>query len=292
MMEKIRKRENNHLRKLMDLLIEKGLITSHMIELSRAEKEKLGIILPQALDHMGFISQQKIVEVEVEMLQLPYVDLTHYAIDKKSAKTMPTELARKYKAVPLFQVKNTMVIGMAYPLDIVTVDKIRQLYPTHLIEIVQVLEIGISRILDSGSTLDDSFEQALHALEDEKTELNKEAIERAGDSPIVRLVNMVIKQAIKEKSSDIHIEPCRENIRIRFRVDGVLNEVMTLPKKAQGAFISRIKIMGDMDIAESRKPQDGRARLMLNEAPVDFRVSVFPSLYGENVVIRLMDKST
>src|SRR5688572_24033886 len=105
-----RKFENTHQRKLLDLLIEKGLITQEMIELSRAEKGKLGINLTQALDHMGFITQQKIVEVEAEMLELPFVDLAHYAIDKRALKTMPSDLARKYKAIPLFQIKNTMVI--------------------------------------------------------------------------------------------------------------------------------------------------------------------------------------
>ena len=283
-------------REVVDLLLKEGLVTQDKVEKAREETKRTGLSIDKALEKLGFINDKDVVRVRAAALGLPYMDLNDYIIDSNLIKLIPENIARKYKAVPLFKINKSLTVGMVDPQDIVALDQIRRVSQAEMVEPVLVSEKGIQLILDSfyAGASAESFEDVIRAISKEKM---KEAegrglVEIAEEAPIIKLVNVMISQAAKDRASDIHVEPEEDMVRIRFRVDGLLNEKTTLPKKLQNAVVSRIKVLAKLDIAESRKPQDGRIRLKLDDKEVDIRVSTFPTVHGENVVMRLLNRSS
>jgi type II secretion system protein E len=183
---------------------------------------------------------------------------------------------------------------MVNPQDIVALDQVRHLTKIVTVEPIVVSEKSLEKVIDSSYGVSGSIEEIVRSIDKEKiVESAKRGVaEVAEEAPIVKIVNIMVMQAVKERASDIHIEPEEDNFRVRYRIDGILREVNILPKNLQSAVISRVKILAKMDIAESRKPQDGRIRLKVESRDLDIRVSTFPTVHGENIVMRLLDKSS
>ncbi len=279
-------------RELVDLLLKEGLITEEMLKKGREETKRTGFTIEKALEKLGFILPEDIVRVRAVALGLPYMDLTDYIVDTELIKLIPETFAKKYNVVPLFKISNSLSVGMVDPQDVLVIDQIRRITKMEMVEPVLVSGKGIQRILDLCYGLPGSVEEADESIHKDKgtSVVGEGKVEVAQDA--TQLVNSIITQAMKDRASDIHIEPVEDILRVRSRIDGVLHEVINVPKKLQNAIISRIKILSEMDIAENRKPQDGRIRLSIENKQLDIRVSTFPTLYGENVVMRLLDRST
>ncbi len=280
-------------RELIDLLLEKKIITYEMLNQARQESQRTGLTIERALEKLGIITDEDIVKVRADALGLPYMDLSDYIVDAELTKLIPEPIARKHKIVPLFKINNSMTVGMIDPQDVVALDQIRRVTQIDMVEPVLVSEKGVQRILDAYYQASDSIEDVVKSIDEQQlSQAEKKGLtEVAEEAPVIKLVNMIIMQAVKERASDIHIEPEQDNLRIRSRIDGLLREASLLPKKLQNPVISRVKILSNMDIAENRKPQDGRIRMKVENKELDIRVSTFPTIHGENVVMRLLDKS-
>ncbi|MFA5089037.1 MAG: ATPase, T2SS/T4P/T4SS family, partial [Candidatus Omnitrophota bacterium] len=279
---------------VIDLLLKEGLITPDMLAKAKEEAKRTGLNLERALQKLGFIRDEDVIKVRAAAMGIPYMDLSDYLIDAELTKLLPENAVKRYKAVPLFKIHNSLTVGMVDPQDIIALDQIRRITQAEMIEPVLVSEKGIQAVLDSHYRPTESVEEIVKSINKEKIqEAEKKGLsEVAEEAPIIKLVNVMIAQAVKERASDIHIEPEEEKVRVRYRVDGLLAEVNILPKKLQNAVISRLKILAKMDIAENRKPQDGRIRLKVDNKDLDIRVSTFPTVNGENVVMRLLDRSS
>lgn len=218
-------------------------------------------------------------------MSTPHVDLDSYLIDEKLIELVPESLARRYQLIPLFKIGNTLTVAMADPHNILALDEVR-LKTGCEVESVTSTEDQIKRAIDQYYGVSSSIKEIVNGLAEEGPEpLGTEA-------PAIRLLNLIMAQAIRDGASDIHVEPDETTLRTRYRIDGVLHEVSSLPKNLQSAIISRIKVMGDMDIAESRAPQDGRSHIKMEGKEIELRISSFPTVHGENLVIRILDQSS
>ncbi|MCH7781524.1 Flp pilus assembly complex ATPase component TadA [candidate division KSB1 bacterium] len=253
--------------------------------------------LGKALIQLGVTTQEKIMEALSEQLELPSISLNTYHIDTSVLANIDENFARTKKILPLFKLNNTLTIAMVDPLDVFTLDELGQKLSLE-IEAAVCTEEDLNNALDlyygtSGKV--DEVVQFIQEKEKEEEPIELEEIisgdAGADEAPIIRLVNLIFSQAIKEKASDIHIEPEEDLLRVRFRVDGVLHEMFVQPKNLQYAVTSRIKIMAELNIAERRLPQDGRFQIRVDNHDVDIRVSTIPSAHGENIVLRILDKS-
>lgn len=279
---------------IIDLLIKQGLVTQEQVDKAKKEIKRTGFSLEKALEKLGFLSEEDIANVRAAALDVPYMNLTDYLIDAELIKLIPENLAKKYKVVPIFKIGNSLTVAINDPQDIVGLDHIRRVSKMDTVEPVLATESGIQKILDSYYGVAGSVKEIVESIDKEKfaEEEQRDLAEAAEEAPIIRLVNITIVQAVKDRASDIHIEPAEDILRVRYRIDGILYEVNTIPKEFHRAIVSRIKILSKMDIAESRKPQDGRARLKLENKDLDLRVSTFPTVQGENAVLRLLDRSS
>lgn len=278
---------------IIDLLLKQGIVTPEQIEKAKEEVKRTGIKLEKALEKLGFINEEDIAKVKADTLGVPYMDLSDYIIDVELTKLIPEDLAKKYKVVPLFKIADALTVAMVDPLDIQALDRIRKVSGIDNVDPVLVSERGVQRILDSYYEVADSVDEIVESIKKGKvTSLKESLIEVAEEPPIIKLVNILITEAVKERASDIHIEPELDTVRVRFRIDGILHEAHLLPKRLQGAVISRIKVLSNLDIAENRRPQDGKIRLKVENRDIDIRVSTFPTIHGENLVMRLLDKSS
>lgn len=279
---------------IADLLLNAGLISRDAIQKAREETQRTGLTLEKALEKLGFATEEDIARARASALGLPYMDLTDYLIDQNLLKLVPEAVARKYKVVPLFKVGNTLTVAMVDPNDILALDQVRRVSHMDGLETVLASEKGMQKFLDAYYAAAFSVKEIIESLEKEKLAAGqaKGAGETAEDAAMIKLVNAIVSEARRERASDIHIEPEEDILRIRYRIDGLLHETTRLAKKFQNSFISRIKVISNMDIAESRKPQDGRIRMKLDNRELDVRVSTFPTVHGENVVLRLLDKAS
>jgi len=280
-------------REVIDLLLKEGLITQETLAKAREETKRTGLTIEKALEKLGFMIYEDVVKIRAKYLGLPHMDLSDYNIDAELIPLIPEPVARKHRAVPLFKIGNSITVGMVDPQDIVALDQIRRLSQMEMIQPVLVSEKGVEKILDSYYGVSGSMDDIIKSIDKDKIAQaqGKQLMEIAEEAPVIKLVNIIITQAVKERASDIHIEPERDSLRVRCRIDGVMREETLLPKKIQNAIISRVKILSKMDIAETRKPQDGRIFLKIEDKDLDIRVSTFPTVHGENVVMRLLDKS-
>jgi type IV pilus assembly protein PilB len=278
---------------IAELLIKQGLITEVQVEQAKEEVKRTGLALEVALQKLGFVSEDDIVNVRASYLGVPYMDLKDYVIDAELVKLIPEAAAKKHKVVPLFKIGDTLTVAMVNPSDIIAIDQVRKMSKIDSIDTVLTSEKGIQRILDTSYSGGSSINDIISSIETKKfaEEEERNLSDVVEEAPIVKLVNMMFTQAIKDRASDIHVEPEEGASRVRNRIDGIMHEVYTFPKSLHRAVSSRIKLLSGMDIAESRKPQDGRIRLKIENKNLDVRVSTFPTVHGENVVMRLLDKS-
>ncbi|MCK9431318.1 MAG: Flp pilus assembly complex ATPase component TadA, partial [Candidatus Omnitrophica bacterium] len=278
---------------VIDLLLKQNLITQAQVDKARDEVKRTGIKLEKALEKLGFISEEDIAEARANALGFLYMNLEDYVIDAELTKLIPENVAIKYKAVPLFKIMDALTVAMTDPSDIEALDHIRRISKAGAVDPVLVSAKSIEKILDSYYGQGNSVEEIVKTFESKKLLVDKGALaEAAEEPPIIKLVNILISEAVKDRVSDIHIEPEMAVLRVRYRIDGILHEVHSLPKKLQNAVISRIKILANMDIAENRRPQDGKISVKLENKDLDIRVSTFPTVHGENVVMRLLDRSS
>jgi len=282
---------------LGEKLLEDGLLTQEQLK-SLLEEERRGReSLPQLVIKRGLASEEIVANFIADQAGVPYVRLSDYMIDPEIIKTIPEDLARRHKIFPLFLMGNNLTIATSDPRDISALDQLKQrtgYYP----ELVVSTETDILQTIDQYYGAVGSISEAIKDIDARSLGLGKESAEvteRLQDmvevAPVIKLVNLLLLNAAKERASDIHLEPDEDGLHIRQRIDGLLQQTATLPMNLQPAIISRIKIMAEMDIAESRLPQDGRIRLRLENRDLDLRVSTFPTLHGENVVLRLLDRS-
>jgi type IV pilus assembly protein PilB len=314
-----------------ELLLKEKLITPEQLQSALNQQKANGGKLGYNLVKMGFVKDEQITALLSKQYGVPAISLAQFKIDPTIVKLVPTETARKYQMIPLSRSGSTLTIAMTDPTNVFAMDDIKFM-TGYTVEPVVASEVAITDAIEkyypsgkagaaapgkggkpgaagapSGSTL----EMASRGLEElqaslgggaddvevleELQEISAEALARQGeDAPVVRLVNVVLMSAIQKGASDIHIEPYEKELRVRYRIDGILYNIMAPPMKYRDAIVSRVKIMSKLDIAEKRLPQDGRIKIRYNESgepkEIDFRVSVLPTLFGEKIVLRLLDK--
>ena len=283
---------------LEEQLLSSGLLTQDQMAKAKQEAQRTGMLLDRVITKLGFLTEDDIANIIAQSLGVPYMDIKNYIIDPDVLKLVPEAIAKKYTLIPLFKIQDTLTLAMANPQDIVAIDDARLKSKCRVIEPVMASKAAIEQAIDQYYGTKGSFEDIVGQIDkakfarvsDEAEEKTLQAISQ--EAPIVKLVNMIITQAIKEKASDIHVEPEEDMLRVRYRVDGILHESNSPPKNLANAIISRIKVLAHMDIAEKRKPQDGRIELKVEGKAIDLRVSAFPTIHGENVVLRILDKSS
>jgi type IV pilus assembly protein PilB len=293
--------------RLGELLTKASLITQDQLkEALRVQKEGGGGKLGETLIKLGFVSEEDITECLSQQFGVPSINLAHFEIDAGVIKLIPADVARKYNILPVNKTGATITIAMADPTNVFAMDDIKFM-TGYNVEPVVASELGIKAAIDNyyGTTSSlelkkvmEDLQQAesadLEVLEDEE-EMDVEALAgEAEEAPVVKLCNLILTDAIKRGASDIHIEPYEKEFRVRFRIDGILYEIMNPPLKLRDAMTSRMKILAKLDISEKRLPQDGRIKLKMKlndkNKELDFRVSCLPTLFGEKMVLRLLDK--
>lgn len=279
-------------KKLGELLIDKGLITQEQLETALKRQQRTGERLGKILLDMNFLSEDDMVDVVSERLSIPRVTLSSMVIDPQVIQRVPVETARRYTLVPIFAIGNTLTLAMADPLNIIAVDEIK--YQTGCdIKRAIASESEIKNAIEEYYSVADSLQEIVvsHAAEDASLGQvdTLEEMDEA-ESPIIKLVNLIITKAVRDRASDIHIEPDETSLRIRYRVSGVMREEAAPPKSMQNEVLSRIKISANLDVSEKRLPQDGRFALRFENRIVDLRVSTLPTIHGEKIVIRILDR--
>lgn len=282
-------------KKLGDILVESGKISneqlSYALELQKKRGDKLGKVLVDE----GIITEDEIIEVLEYQLGIPHVHLRKYSVDPKAVSLVPESLARRHCLIPVKKDKRILIVAMSDPLNIFALDEVR-LASGLEVQPVIASEEDIKRVIEYFY----GKQTAEKAVEEFKKEYNsgnnlefdQELLEQINNAPVVRLVNLIIEQAVVNRASDIHIEPSEEKLRIRLRIDGQLQEIMSTSMNTHGAVVTRIKIMSNLNIAERRVPQDGRVEMKAAGKILDLRISTLPTVYGEKVVIRVLDRSS
>src|ERR671935_506829 len=289
-----------------ELLLKEKRITPEQLQealnYQKANGGKLGFNLVK----LGYVKDEEITALYSKQYGVPSINLSQYELDPAVIKLIPADTAQKYQIVPLSRSGATLTIAMTDPTNVFAMDDIKFM-TGYNVEPVVASELGIKAAIDNyyGTTSSLELKKVMEDLQqaesadlevlEEEEELDVEALaESAEEAPVVKLCNLILTDAIKRGASDIHIEPYEKEYRVRFRVDGILYEIMNPPLKLKDAMTSRMKILAKLDISEKRLPQDGRIKLKmkLNEKnkELDFRVSVLPTLFGEKIVLRLLDK--
>ena len=281
-------------KRLGDLLIQNGVITQkqlrNALNIQKVTKEKLG----QILISQNLVTETKIMEILKLQLGIDFVDLNNIEIQPKLIELVPQSLAKKYNLIPFKIEGDKLYVAMEDPLDFVAINDVKMVSNKDVVPVLSFME-AISNAINKyyGS------EYAERAVKEYARDINLADVasqiqtntidDGVNDAPIVRLVNSIIQQAVNMRASDVHIEPLAQEVRIRFRLDGMLQNILTIPKNTLSAIITRIKIIGGMNIAEKRLPQDGRARFAYDGADIDLRISTMPTVNGEKAVLRILD---
>jgi type IV pilus assembly protein PilB len=282
-------------KQLAEILIDMGLVTQEQLDQAQAEQTETGKRLGRILIDMGLVKEQDLVAALASQIGLRFVDLSDATVDATAAALLPEPVARKYRALPIGYEDEKLLVAMADPANLFALDDIRTITGMDVQPVVATaadIEAAIRKYSQFDESVESVVSEASAAAEDDVLELERLAQTAVDEGPIVKMVNLLITQAIGDRASDIHIEPTERDVRIRYRVDGVLHEVMRSPKNVQAGLISRLKVMADINIAERRIPQDGRISLTVGGKGVDLRVATLPTVYGEKVVIRVLDKSS
>ncbi len=278
------------------VLVKSGIITIDQLGQALSRAKERGVNLARVLIEDKLLTEEQFVGTLAEQLGLEFVDLATYPVDPAAAALVSENLARRYLAMPIGWWEGRLIVAMADPSNVFAIDDIRTLTGAEVRQVVVTAEAvtaAINKYYRKDSEAEHvSAEAAANSapMDDDRDRLTniKEVRE---DAPIVRLVNLLISQAITDHASDIHVEPTGKDVRIRYRIDGVLHEVMRSPRNIQNGMISRLKVMADINIAERRIPQDGRISTTIDGRPVDLRVATLPTVNGEKVVMRILDKN-
>ncbi|MDI3257077.1 MAG: type II secretion system ATPase GspE [Kyrpidia sp.] len=272
-------------KRLGDLLVEAGLITQEQLEQALADQKITGRRLGEVLTHSGILTEEQLIEVMEFQLGIPHVNLHRFPTDPGAVELVPEALARRHKVIPLKRQGNRLTLAMVDPLDYFAIDDIRMTTGLNVDPVIATHD-DVERALEQYYGLKQSVTEVLKDVRPEQ--IDDEQV-RAEDAPIVRLVNQLIEQAADGRASDIHFDPHKQAVVVRFRIDGILHTQMRLPKHLQPVLTARVKIMANLNIAEHRLPQDGRIQLKVRGRPVDIRVATLPTIFGEKIVLRLLD---
>ena len=284
---------------LGEWLLGQGIITQDAFEKAQEEERSSGEPMRKVLIRLELVNEEDMVNFISQQMDIQRIDLSNYLIDSKIIDLVPEELARKHQLVPILKIGKSLTCAMVDPLNIYALDEVG--VKTGLtIEPAVATETEIKKTLDESYTVKGSMSEVIKSMDAKNVGVVKKGEEielsklqgMVEEPPVIRLVNMMIMDAISERASDIHIEPEEDKLLIRFRIDGVLRYEDAPPKHFQSAIISRIKVLADMDIAERRRPQDGRFNMKMGNKSIDIRVSCVPTSYGENIVMRLLDSSS
>jgi type IV pilus assembly protein PilB len=282
--------------KIAARLLEAGIITESQIEQAKDQQKSEGGSLGLALVRQGAVDEKTYTEFLGDVYNLPVIDLDGHDISDECISLIPSDVATKFQVLPVSRQGRVLTVAMSNPSNIFAIDDIK--FITSLdVQPVVASEVAIKRAIDRFYAPTDSLATIMEGIEDDievVEEQDDEDVSGGGDeqnAPVVKLVNTLLSEAVKIGASDIHIEPYEKHMRVRYRVDGILQEVMEPPAKLRAAITSRLKIMSELDIAERRIPQDGRIKLKIGNKKIDLRVSTLPCIFGEKVVMRILDKS-
>jgi len=273
-----------------------GLISDEQLKQALARQNQTGKRLGQVLTDMGLVTDRDVAEVLSRQLKVPFIDLKGFILDEKVVKLVTEDFARRYRVLPINRVGDRLTVAMVDPLNVVVQDDL-QLRTGRSIRPVVVCEADLMRAIDEVYGDHAGLRKITDELaqkEDDEAVVDMQEVQDAQDhdaAPIIRLVNMIIARAVESGASDIHIEPYEKALRVRYRRDGMLSTEMEPPKRAQLAIMSRIKILGQLDIAEKRMPQDGRIKMRVKHKVIDLRLSTLPTAHGEKAVMRILDQS-
>jgi len=285
--------------KILDILADRKLVTKEKLEVILKEQKKRKCPVSEILIKEGIITQKDLMVLLSQELEIPPINLSRYKIGPEMIKLVPERIARRYNILPISKIGKTLTLVMSDPLNIFAIDDIKMI-TRYEIDVALATESDIKEAINNyygqqTGEMTKVIEEAqkadgeLEVVEKEDIDINR-LTEESKRAPIVKMVGLILAEALKKRASDIHIEPGDRELKIRYRIDGRLQEAFTLPKKNQNAVLARIKIMSRLDITESRLPQDGRFKIKMDDREIDFRVSVLPVTYGGKVVLRSLDK--
>src|SRR5215470_14470521 len=301
----VNERRQGSLSRLGDRLVAEKLISTDQLQRALSEQkgsaDKLGTILVR----LGFITEDSLVSFLSKQYSIPAITVAQVDPDPDVLKLVPEQIAKKHGVLPIKRMGNTLTLAMADPTNVFALDDVGFMTGLQIQPVVAseaAIRKAFERLYDTGGSVTDMMSELEEADTDvEVVEGGEETIskadifdlkESADEAPVVRLINMILTDAIRRGASDIHLEPYEKVFRVRFRIDGVLHEIMTPPKRLEAALTSRVKIMATLDIAERRLPQDGRIKLRYHQREIDFRVSTLPTIFGEKTVMRILDKDS
>src|SRR3954470_10139424 len=285
--------------RIADVLIEDGLLLPSQLAEAMDMQKKQGGRLLKLLTDKQYVTEQDMVISMGRCLDTPPINLTKVRVPEEIIALVPKEMARAYKLSPVCKLGNKLYVAMADPLNVLALDDLRQRTKLEIIPMItteRAVNEALSGVGNSSAQMDQVLRQASANEPVEEIKQHKEEIDldrlavESEDAPVVKIVNLILVQALKEKASDIHIEPFEKQLKLRYRIDGNLVEATSPPKALQMPIASRIKILAGLDIAERRLPQDGRFRIRVSGKEVDLRISILPTVYGEKIVIRILDK--
>src|SRR3989338_20602 len=290
--------------KLIDILVNGKLVKKKDLDIALDIQKSHGGSLGKILTDKGFISQKDLMVIMSRQLNIAPINLSKFKVDKSLIDLIPEKIARHYLIMPISKIGDCLTIAMSDPLNIFTLDDIKML-TKYRIDPAIATESDIKEAINANYGMHgQDISKILEEAGSEDVEVMKEGLEKVEEidvsqaeeesksAPIVKVVSLILNEALKKRASDIHIESCEKHLRVRYRIDGNLHDAMTLPKKNQNAVLARLKIMSRLDITETRLPQDGRFRISFEGKEIDFRVSILPITFGGKIVLRILDRSS
>jgi type IV pilus assembly protein PilB len=294
--------------RIADALVEDGLLNTKQVEELLEQQKKEGTRLLKLILEKAYVTEQDMAVSMGRVLNTPPINLARVSILPEVAELVPREMAHNHKVVPVARLENKLFLAMADPLNVLAIDDVRRITRLEVATLIasdkaivdKLNSIDASKSGSMEDIIQDARKQADGEAEADNVEVSREAVEEVNldqlaasseEAPVIKLANLILVQAVKDRCSDVHIEPFEKTLRLRYRIDGVLMDATPPPKQMQLALASRFKIMSSLDIAERRLPQDGRMRIRVGGRDYDLRVSIMPTVHGEKIVLRLLDKS-
>ena len=293
--------------RIADALVEDGLLTGQQVEELLQQQKKEGVRLLKLILDKAYVSEQDMTISMGRVLNTPPINLPRISISSEIADLLPREIAHNHKVVPVSRLENKLFLAMADPLNVLAIDDVKRITRLEVTPLIASEKAIVEKLnhLDSAKSgsMEDIISDAQKKADQEgdaDIQVTRETLEEVNldqlaasseEAPVIKLANLILVQAVKDRASDIHIEPFEKNLRLRYRIDGVLMDATPPPKQMQLALVSRFKIMSSLDIAERRLPQDGRMRVRVGGKDYDLRVSIMPTVHGEKVVLRVLDKT-
>src|SRR5262245_11482624 len=281
--------------RLESLLLENEVLTAEQLDQARKQARSSGDPLDMCLVKLGVMSEGDLLTVLSRIYDMPAVDLLNFDVDKGSVDLLPSEVAMKFSAIPIRKVGRTLTLAMADPLNLYAIDDIKFIVGLEVQPVVAA-ESAIKKTIDRFYGTTNALNDIMKDMEDgagvevvDEVDEDGDVTGAENDAPVIKYVNSLLAEAVTRRASDIHIEPFEKHIRVRLRQDGALYELASPPLRMKNPITLRLKLMAELDIAEKRIPQDGRIKILVNNRKIDLRVSTLPVIFGEKIVLRILD---